>query len=118
MITHYGSLHNGLKEDRRIEKAKIDEGISLVRNTATYALVGKDLQRANLNLNNARNRLKSRKMVAEKREDNGHVKIMAVLKNRYNEKTADTFFRSFVRRAHKHHEKSKENRQPIQNLSR
>ena len=128
VIPHYASLHMALKDERREHKKTLDKAKALHNKAMakTDLLVDADMHRAQNALDDARNRIKERKVQAptELKQENAHLLRMDDLydrghdyattlskKDSHNSShgvyTGATFFRRFVARAHEHHEKVK-----------
>ncbi|CDZ79463.1 Alpha/beta hydrolase family protein [Legionella massiliensis] len=90
VIPHYASLHAALKTERQIQKDNLDDVIATAPNATRDAA------------KKARASYQDRKMENDNPRGHGHVTPMDNLHSRSG-KTATTFFREFVGRAHSEH---------------
>ena len=98
VITHYGSLHAALKEERSEQKAAIDAAISIINSETTHSLIQKNLEKACEHLQTAKAHFKERKMITTDSETEGHSENLGNLRDRFSGKNAAEFFNGFFRR--------------------
>jgi pimeloyl-ACP methyl ester carboxylesterase len=98
VIPHYASLHMGLKNERRTQKAFIDREIHKLRTFPSPSLAQVEIQKAISHLELARKEFKQRKMTTIDPNKNGHeVSLDEMSDNCYGHE-GNIFFWSFFKR--------------------
>ncbi len=103
VVTHYASLHAALKSQRSTVKNNLAQASEKIITARDNAYIAQEHLQQSLNaINEARSRLRERKMEPKADEDNGHAAEMDSLMTRSGLQ-ANLFFQQFVDRAVVHH---------------
>jgi pimeloyl-ACP methyl ester carboxylesterase len=99
VIPHYASLHLALRPERRLVKQRLDFAKNEIQSLSEQChIIKPDLSASLAKINDARLRLKERKMETAADEIEGHIVNLHELTNRYNGQAGHRFFQQFVSR--------------------
>ena len=104
VIPYYSSIHASLKDEHHAQKANLKQALKILETTSTNSdqLPDHNNPVTKFTLSSQLAQFKRRKMFTDNPDENGHNVNMSQLRNRDN-KTANTFFHEFVKRAYDDH---------------
>ena len=103
--THYASLHAALKPERQLSKAQPSAKQQVLAINPESLNAGK-LHKSIKAIDEAKEKLKARKMEPESDDVNGHTEDPGKLSSQYKGYSAESFFHNFIWRISRHHDKT------------